>query len=358
MIITKRKKIVVSAIVLLSAVIAIALNLSTPKGGLKALELRWKISMDDEVIICKADEGIVYFSCYMNGKAGVCAVNDKTGNDVWMKQGRSLVDAKYGLVYCGDLEGGFYAYDGKTGKDVWKHDIKGFNYWPLLFEYTVYFTDTQNNPVVLNAMTGEEISLSAELPKGRFVTAEGNMYFSNSDYVLAIDKETFTEKWCYRKESLSSTFEAVLEEKAFFSEGGTLHAIDAGTGRQVWKAEMKNGQISGTTTGQNMVYCGNSDETVYAFDIDTGREKWRTKVKGCAWLCRTIYYEGYIYYATNKGILYVIDAKTGEKSAMFKMEKGEMNSLEISDGFIYFGKYSQKQRVGDYGEVYGVEIVR
>ncbi|MBI5359759.1 MAG: PQQ-binding-like beta-propeller repeat protein [Planctomycetes bacterium] len=358
MVITKRKEIIAYMLILFSAVFALVLESWTSKGPLKSLELRWKISLDNQVEKCKADEGIVYFQGY---DSNIYAVNAKTGDDVWMKQSERCVDARYGLLYCWGAQGVFRAYAKRDGKEVWKCEIKGDYYSPVICKGIVYFTSDCNKPFALNAMTGEEISLSAELSGEYLIIADDNMYFFHyryDRYIQAIDENTFAEKWRYYMNSSLTSFEAVSWGKAFFSDGGSFYAIDAETGNQIWEVKMKSGEVTGTAVGENAVYCGNSNGTVYAFDIYTGREKWKSEVKGYARFCRPVFYEGYVYYATNMGILYAIDAQTGAKSAIFKIAKGEIAPLEISDGFIYFGGYSQMQRVGDYGEVYGVEIVR
>lgn len=60
-------------------------------------------------------------------------------------------------------------------------------------------------------------------------------------------------------------------------EGG-VYAFDAGSGNQVWHAELSERVGSGPGVGEGLVVVGGLDGTVVAFDADDGSERWSARV--------------------------------------------------------------------------------
>lgn len=132
------------------------------------------------------------------------------------------------------------------------------------------------------------------------IVVDGVMFVSASwSIVHALDARTGKELWRYDPEvpkdygykgccDVVNRGVAVYEGKVFVGAfDGFLHAIDAATGRQLWKVDtIENRSMSYTITGaprvyKGMVLIGNGGAEygvrgyLTAYDVDTGKQKWR-----------------------------------------------------------------------------------
>ncbi|MGO4839438.1 PQQ-binding-like beta-propeller repeat protein, partial [Rhizobiaceae sp. 2RAB30] len=132
------------------------------------------------------------------------------------------------------------------------------------------------------------------------IVVDGVMFVSASwSIVHALDARTGKELWRYDPEvpkeyghkgccDVVNRGVAVYEGKVFVGAfDGFLHAIDAATGKQLWKVDtIENRSMSYTITGaprvyKGMVLIGNGGAEygvrgyLTAYDVDTGKQKWR-----------------------------------------------------------------------------------
>ncbi|WP_405922118.1 PQQ-binding-like beta-propeller repeat protein [Streptomyces sp. NBC_00122] len=136
--------------------------------------------------------------------------------------------------------------------------------------------------------------------------------------------------------------------------GGTVYALDAGTGATRWKYDRTVGGVGPLTVTDQGVYFSGSrssspdDEShrVYAVNADTGARLWEftpDEVVGSAVLVEG----GIAYFHTMKlgngstgSTLYAVDAATGE--LVWSHGTAFETSLAVDDGVVYYGAFDVK----------------
>ena len=148
----------------------------------------------------------------------------------------------------------------------------------------------------------------------------------------------------------------------FGSDDGSVYAVEAGSGRQVWRRGT-NGPVSATpaVTG-GVVYVGSYDGKFYAFDARTGAPKWKFvtggerqfEAKGIhGWLPKNqtipdpfdlylsspVVVNGTVYFGSGDGNLYALDAGSGELRWKFAAGDVVHASPAYADGVVYVGSW-------------------
>ena len=102
-------------------------------------------------------------------------------------------------------------------------------------------------------------------------------------------------------------------EVYFGSTDGHLYAVDAATGKLLWRYETGGGGYSSPTVADGVVYVGSSsiDGHPYALDAATGKLLWRYEAGGRVYSSPTVA-DGVVYVGSDDGHLYALDAATGE----------------------------------------------
>jgi outer membrane protein assembly factor BamB len=141
---------------------------------------------------------------------------------------------------------------------------------------------------------------------------------------------------------------------------GVVAALDPATGKKVWSknfAERENkarwsnfwgvfgskesARISGgLTVFSNKVYFGTENGDVYALDAATGDELWKTQVKGEV-LAQPAVESGVLAINTGAGTLFALDAETGEQMWSYESEvppltvRGVGEPVGVGGAFIF-----------------------
>jgi outer membrane protein assembly factor BamB len=96
------------------------------------------------------------------------------------------------------------------------------------------------------------------------------------DELLALDSETGDRVWSFKSGATNDDFTlntspAVLAERVFFGGlDGTLSALDARSGRLLWKRELGSRISAGVLAAQEGVYAGTSDGRLHLVNPETG----------------------------------------------------------------------------------------
>ncbi|MEO8349270.1 MAG: PQQ-binding-like beta-propeller repeat protein [Acidobacteriota bacterium] len=96
------------------------------------------------------------------------------------------------------------------------------------------------------------------------------------DELLALDSETGERVWSFRSGATNDDFwlnssPAVLGERVFLGGlDGTLYALDARSGRLLWKRELGSRVTAGLVAVDGGIYAGTSDGRLHLIDPETG----------------------------------------------------------------------------------------
>ena len=148
----------------------------------------------------------------------------------------------------------------------------------------------------------------------------------------------------------------------FGSDDGYVYAVDAGSGRQIWKRGT-NGPVSATPAVANgTVYIGSYDGKFYALDAHTGVLKWKFSTGGerqfeakglngmqpktqtipdpfDIYLSSPVVANGSVYFGSGDGNLYALDATSGDLRWKFPTGDVVHASPAYAHGVVYLGSW-------------------
>ncbi|MEM5871475.1 MAG: PQQ-binding-like beta-propeller repeat protein, partial [Candidatus Aenigmatarchaeota archaeon] len=107
---------------------------------------------------------------------------------------------------------------------------------------------------------------------------EGILYFGCCDgYLYAVDAKTGKELWRFKTGGVIVSHMPEIHENVVYtvSYDGCLYAIDRNTGKEIWRFQTGDKCWSSPTYFNDTIYFGSKDENLYAVDAKTGREIWR-----------------------------------------------------------------------------------
>jgi len=189
------------------------------------------------------------------------------------------------VVYVGSNDGIFYALNASDGSLKWKH----------YFNNAVGSSPTVSGPIVY-------VNASGFVTDGASPTAAGELVFTGGFLgpFSALNASNGASEWhvsngaSYSNPAIvnsivySNSSPTVAQGKIYIADyKGYMFAIDSATGSLVWKCESLGAaeagyQSDGTFVGTfsdpisagGIIYAGNNDGIVYAIDAGTGQIKW------------------------------------------------------------------------------------
>ncbi len=127
---------------------------------------------------------------------------------------------------------------------------------------------------------------------------------------------------------------------------GVVEALDAASGRQIWKRETELRIAGGPGVGEGLVLVGTIDGELLALDADSGEERWRARVSSEV-LSIPRAGEGVVVVHTIDGKLFGLGADSGEQLWLYDRSVPVLSlrgssSPVISDGMAIAGFASGK----------------
>lgn len=277
--------------------------------------LKWKLKTNGEI---RSNVTISGNNLYLAGGNGVLSCIDKVSGKLnW----RILFDNT--ALFIGERRYDFADY---------------YHSSPLVVDNTIYIGSGNNR---LQAFTADKGDLLWTFTAGDIIhntpVIAGNLLCVGSfdGYMYALNKETGHLAWKFKTvgqqyfpDGEVQGFPAAGLGSVFFgSRDYNLYALDARGGYAKWNRKFEGGWALSNTLKDSVLYVGTSDDRLLlALDALTGREKWRTNVKfnifgGCAFTSSTV------YVGTLWGKLYAVDQKTGAIKWTFATDGYNTNHL-------------------------------
>jgi outer membrane protein assembly factor BamB len=353
----------------------------------------WKFAAGGRVLTSPAViGGKVYFG---SDDGALYAVDTTTGDEVWRFETggpvRSSPAVTGGLVFFGSYDGGFYALDSVSGELVWRFETTGERRWraanldgmipqgevhtdpwdfflssPAVARGVVYFGTGEGMLFALDARTGAErwAFETADTIHSSPAVAGGTVYVGNMESRLyAVDAATGEERWHFQA-GTDSTYhnQHGLQSSPVIAHGrvyiggrdGGLHVVDAETGAALWKFDTNKSWVLGSAAVDgNRVYLGTSDTNMLrAVDATTGEPLFGTLLGTYIYSSPAIVGET-IYVGTCGGVLFALDAKSGDVEWRFRTEASARDEHGIlnSDGTwnmtrLFVGPYTVENANG------------
>ena len=104
----------------------------------------------------------------------------------------------------------------------------------------------------------------------------------------------------------------------------------------LWKTRIADGLQFRPAVGEGKLFYGTEPGELYALDAKSGKQVWKKKVKG-AIIGSPAYAEGNIYIAATDGTIYSFRAKDGEPNWKFQTGSAIIASPTVNSGILYVG---------------------
>ena len=171
--------------------------------------------------------------------------------------------------------------------------------------------------------------------KDQSVLADGQsetgwtVYVGGDGTVHAVDALTGEETW--RASDLSGYVwsSPIVRDGTVYvgTEAGTVVAFDAETGQQEWHYAEPDGAVnSSPTVVGELVYVGSTDVTLYAIEADTGEPVWRYDGPAGGTYSSPAVTAASVYIGAEDDAIHALDPETGERQWVFTAPSGPVRS--------------------------------
>jgi outer membrane protein assembly factor BamB len=320
-----------------------------------------------------------------------------TGNHI--HQSPAVVD---GVVYVGSEDSYFYALNATTGAEIWNYTSGNpYEGSSPVVESGIVYAVTTGMIRALNASVGTWIwtaVTSADGFIGHPAVVDGVLYIggymgASNSHIYAFNASTGAQKWNATVTEIDSAIavvDGVVYAASHYDGVNYIYALNASTGSQIWKnTYYQSGSLGGPIVSGGVVYaCGYfgtylkgalalnastgtqlwnatgydviyntpaifdgmlifggylSGSAVYALDINDGAEIWRQPVGGyITYSSAAVSSNGIIYVGSTDGILYSLNASTGDIISSFLTGNEIRSSPAITDEVVYFGSLDNR----------------
>jgi outer membrane protein assembly factor BamB len=172
----------------------------------------------------------------------------------------------------------------------------------------------------------------------------GRLYFvNNSGFAYALDADTGKEIWKRRVGDLNASSPAYSKHRLYIVNlvPGHIVKLDADTGRTIWKRGLPGRAESSPLVIGRSVYFGCEDGNLYSLSTISGDVRWATALGGPV-KSAPAYKDGKLYVGDYGGYMNAVDAETGE----LKWQSGS-----LGPGFGGTGAFYSSPAVA-FGRVY------
>jgi outer membrane protein assembly factor BamB len=216
-----------------------------------------------------------------------------------------------GVVYFGSSDGNLYAIDANTGKQKWQLQTGGIIHSsPAFNDNTIYVGSWDTYMYAADVATGAI--------KWKFKTGSDTAY--------------------HLLEGIQASpllYDGLLY---FGARDGYFYALNAATGALAWKYSANSSWILTTAAAKDgVVYTGTSDTyLLLALNAKTGKEVFKIKANGYVYSSPAIA-GGTVYFGDFTGKLYAVDCKTGAATgAFFTDGRKQYAAMVLKDDKIDF----------------------
>ncbi|HKG91162.1 MAG TPA: PQQ-binding-like beta-propeller repeat protein [Gemmatimonadaceae bacterium] len=323
------------------AVTATRLYIGSGDGGLYAIDrasgkVAWKFDAGGSVDASPAVAGGMVIAATLPGR--IFAVDEGTGRLRWSIRTGALLPLNIPTpggwdmyasspavsgetVVIGAGDGGIYALDLRSGKQKWRVQTRGrVRATPAI----------ANGAVVVGSFDGRVYAV--DLATG----AERWVFRTNGDTLDSV-------KWGFDRRSVQSSA-AIAEGMAFVgSRDGSLYGVDAATGERRWRATHRGSWVVGSpAVREGKVYVGSSDgHFIHAVEAQTGKDVWRLEtganVISSPLLVGDALVVGTMRTSAAVGDLLALDAATGTERWRLRLDEAILSSPVAADGELYVG---------------------
>lgn len=265
-------------------------------------KLAWENKLGTNPVLPMLIEGLVAVDgiVYAGAGAGLCAVDLKSGkelwrNTAWRQHESSTATMSYnrGVLICSAHWGALYGHDAKTGKQLWSASKEGIRHRSssAVMHGNIFYLTSDQSLFVMESATGrilmqKKLPYNVNVASSPVVTDKEIVFGTGDNGIVALDKETLSEKWNYRTEpgmiytspyvrNPSPSIEAgpVVTGNTVFVGGadGVLYALDKEKGHLLWKQTLGAPIFTTVAISGNTLVAVDYGGNVYGFVSKEGK---------------------------------------------------------------------------------------
>ncbi len=325
---------------------------SAMSGG--ALSVAWQFDLPNrEASSPTVCDGILYVEAGRNGdttypEGALYALDAKSGRLVWKvatsNTGDSTPAVAYGLVYFAVGDDALHALNARNGKPHWSFPLSRHRQdraekrieGSATVAGDAVFVNVSYAPKVAGGGSLVLYALDAKTGRKRWsaewvqavsspVVHEG-LVFTGHNSIFAFAESTGAKRWEYalgtkRKSTYSERDEqtdplvAVDGVLYVATVGGSVHALEASSGRLLWRFERdgEHAASAAPAAANGTVFIGAVDGSLHALDAKTGIAKWRFRADAQVTSTPTVAGET-VCFGDWDGNLYGLDVHSGKET--------------------------------------------
>lgn len=182
------------------------------------------------------------------------------------------------------------------------------------------------------------------------VIAGGILYVSSKDgFLHALNAGTGQEVWRVQLTAyVVRSSPAIADGVVYIGAGFNLFALDAKTGAQIWTVALRYAGQSTPTIADGLVVVPSQEGWIYALSAKTGELKWRVPTDGVVFGAPAIS-NGVVAIGTDKGTVYTVKIDSGQLLWRKSVTGSVVASPTIVGNVVYFTSESGKTSAFDFG---------
>jgi len=240
--------------------------------------LAWKFPAKDKIFSNPCTDGSHIF---FGSKDGNFYCVSKHGELVWSFRTGGPIETHplfhEGVVYFGSNDHNLYALGAEKGNLLWKFPAKAeIRHGFAILNNVIYFGGMEKTIYGVNLQGKQVFSfVMNDLNAATIAADNGTLFIPSRDHYIYAVKPTGEITWKF-KTGFSVERPVVHKRIVFFgSDDHNFYAVDAATGRLLWKFSGNGFMASTPVIHDGIVYMGGWDCNMYALNADSGRLIWK-----------------------------------------------------------------------------------
>jgi outer membrane protein assembly factor BamB len=156
--------------------------------------------------------------------------------------------------------------------------------------------------------------------------------------MYALDAKTGRLIWKFKTSDKVLSCACVYKGRVYFgSNDHNMYCLDARTGELIWKFKTMGEVIVKALVAEGRLYFGSYDQNQYCLDAISGRQIWKFQTQGIIICKHYLLHEGRLYFPSFDNFLRAVDAETGRLIWKFPTGKfgGMVTGPHLHNGVLY-----------------------
>ena len=336
------------------------------------LEVIWSILDDSDIgsaAVADTATGKVFFA---NTKGAVKAVTLEEGKPLWTTQTQGKIYATPAIsddkIYIASTDKYVYCLDIQDGSILWAYPAeKSIVASPVVLDNIVYIGGSDHTFRALDAQTGsllwEYTAIDGFMEARPFIDKEQVVTGSWGNDLYSFHPKTGQLQWVWsnkpknRMYSPAATWPVKAHGKIFFTTPERIcYAVDARTGKTIWKAEGGRESMGLSPDGEQ-VYVKTMFDSLFAFRTEPKQAVARWRVAGGfdyeIGPSPVTEQDGVVFVPTSEGFLFAYAAEDGSPLWDVRLSDGLVNYaqpvepsrllISTMDGYVYLIRHKTSE---------------